>query len=165
VPTFYTPLPDLPNQWSSPFHLSAPSGLQFSHNRATKTELGFKGTYGCHNSPPLKEISPRDYNECIKASGVGWLPRWKELGVVGSHEVFMFPHGFIFGVIIPLYLVELSSLVACDSVLLVENLDGTGLVGQVGFQWNGVLHNHISRRFQTYFELRDVEHIMYSQQL
>jgi hypothetical protein len=77
----------------------------------------------------------------------------------------MFPHGFVFGVIIPLYLVELSSLVACDSVLLVENLDGTGLVGQVGFQWNGVLHNHISRRFQTYFELRDVGHIMYSQQL
>jgi hypothetical protein len=46
----------------------------------------------------------------------------------------MFPRGFIFAVIIPLYLVELSSLVACDSVLLVENLDGTGLVGQVEFQ-------------------------------
>jgi hypothetical protein len=46
----------------------------------------------------------------------------------------MFPRVFIFGVIILLYLVEPSSLVACDSVLLVENLDGTGLVGQVGFQ-------------------------------
>jgi hypothetical protein len=45
----------------------------------------------------------------------------------------MFPRGFIFGVIIPLYFVELSSLVACDSVLLVKNLDGMGLVGQVGF--------------------------------
>jgi hypothetical protein len=44
----------------------------------------------------------------------------------------MFPCGFVFGVIIPLYLVESSSLVACDSVLLVENLDGMGLVGQVG---------------------------------
>jgi hypothetical protein len=59
----------------------------------------------------------------------------------------MFPRGFIFGVIIPLYLVEPRSLVACDSVLLVENLDGIGLVGQVGFQWNGVFDNHISRRF------------------
>jgi hypothetical protein len=59
----------------------------------------------------------------------------------------MFPRAFIFGVIIPLYLVEPSSLVACDSVLLVENLDGTGLVGQVGFQGNGALHNHISLRF------------------
>jgi hypothetical protein len=96
---------------------------------------------------------------------VGWLPRWKELRVVGSQEVFMFPRGFVFGVIIPLYLVELSSLVACDSVLLVENFDGTSRVGQVRFQWNGVLHNHISRRFQTSFELGDVEHIMYSQQL
>jgi hypothetical protein len=74
----------------------------------------------------------------------------------------MFPRGFIFGVIIPLYLVEPSSLVACDSVLLVENLEGTGLVGQVGFQHNGVLHNHISRRFHTSFELGDVEHILYS---
>jgi hypothetical protein len=93
---------------------------------------------------------------------VEWLPQGKELRVVASQEVFIFPCGFIFGVIIPLYPVELSSLIACDSVLLVKNLDGTGLVGQVGFQWNGVLHNHIIRRFQTSFELGDVEHIMYS---
>jgi hypothetical protein len=72
----------------------------------------------------------------------------------------MFPRGFVFGVIILLYLVELSSLVAHDSVLLVENLGGTCLVGQVKFQWNGALHNHISRRLQTSFELGDVEHIM-----
>jgi hypothetical protein len=64
-----------------------------------------------------------------------------------SGEVFIFPRGFIFGVIIPLYLVEPSSLVACDSVSLVENLDGMGLVGHVGFQWNGVFDNHISQRF------------------
>jgi hypothetical protein len=74
----------------------------------------------------------------------------------------MFPHGLVFGVIIPLYLVDPSSVVACDSVLLVENLDGIGLIGQVGFQWNGVLDNHITQRFQTSFELGDVEHIMYS---
>jgi hypothetical protein len=117
---------------------------------------------GCYSPSPLKKISPRDYSKCIKRVGVGWLPRWKELRVVGSQEVFMFPHGFIFRVIIPLYLIESSSLIACDSVLLVENLDGTGLVGQVGFQWNGVLHNYISQRFQTSFELGDVEHIMYS---
>jgi hypothetical protein len=77
----------------------------------------------------------------------------------------MFPRGFIFGVIISLYIVEASSLVPCDSVLLVENLDGTSLVGQVGFQRNGALHNHISQRFQTSFELEDVEHIIYSRQL
>jgi hypothetical protein len=46
----------------------------------------------------------------------------------------MFPRGFVFRVIIPLYLLEPSNLVACDSVLLVENLDGMGPVGQVGFQ-------------------------------
>jgi hypothetical protein len=40
----------------------------------------------------------------------------------------MFPHGFVFGVIIPLDLVELSSLVVCDSILLVEHLDGICLV-------------------------------------
>jgi hypothetical protein len=33
----------------------------------------------------------------------------------------MFPHDFIFGVVISLNLVEPSSLVARDSVLLVEN--------------------------------------------
>jgi hypothetical protein len=58
----------------------------------------------------------------------------------------MFPCGFVFRVIIPLYLVESSSFIACDSVLLVKNLDGMGLLGQVGFQWNGVSDNHISRR-------------------
>jgi hypothetical protein len=74
----------------------------------------------------------------------------------------MFPRGFIFRVIILLHLVEPSSLVARDSVLLVENFDGIGLVGQVGFQWNGVFDNHIIQRFQTSFELGDMEHIMYS---
>jgi hypothetical protein len=74
----------------------------------------------------------------------------------------MFPRGFIIEVIIPFYLVEPSSLVACDSVLLVKNLDGMGLVGQVGFQRNGVFNNHISQRFQMSFELGDVEHIVYS---
>jgi hypothetical protein len=77
----------------------------------------------------------------------------------------MFPHSFVFEVIITLYLVESSSLVACDSVLSVENLDGMGLVGQVGFQWNGVFNNNIGQRFRTSFELGDVEHIMYSRQL
>jgi hypothetical protein len=65
---------------------------------------------------------------------VGRLPRWKEIGVVGLQELLTFPRGFVFGVIIPLDLVELSSLVACDSVLLVENLDGICLVRQIRFQ-------------------------------
>jgi hypothetical protein len=60
--------------------------------------------------------------------GVEWLPRWKELGVVGPPELLMFSRGFVFGVVIPLNLVESSSLVACDLVLLVENLDGSCLV-------------------------------------
>jgi hypothetical protein len=66
--------------------------------------------------------------------GVGRLLRWKEIGVVGLQELLTFPRGFIFRVIIPLDLVELSSLVACDSVLLVENLDGICLVRQIRFQ-------------------------------
>jgi hypothetical protein len=74
----------------------------------------------------------------------------------------MFPRGFVFRVIIPLYLIELSSLVVCDSVLSVRNLNGMGLVGQVGFQWNGVFDNNIGQRFQTSFELGDVEDIMCS---
>jgi hypothetical protein len=39
----------------------------------------------------------------------------------------MFPHGFVFGVIIPLDLVEPSSLIARDSIMLVENLGGVCL--------------------------------------
>jgi hypothetical protein len=45
----------------------------------------------------------------------------------------MFPRGFVFGVLIPLDLVEPSSLVACDSVLLVKNLDRICLVRQIRF--------------------------------
>jgi hypothetical protein len=48
----------------------------------------------------------------------------------------MFPHGFVFRVIIPLDLVEPSSLIACDLVLLVENLGGMCLVCQIRFQWD-----------------------------
>jgi hypothetical protein len=72
----------------------------------------------------------------------------------------MLPCGFIFRVIIPLDLVELNSHVARGLVLLVENLDGICLVCQIRFQWNGVFDNHIGRRLQTSFELRDMKHIM-----
>jgi hypothetical protein len=72
----------------------------------------------------------------------------------------MLPHGFVFSVIIPLDHVEPSSLVARDSVLLVENLDGICLICQIWFQWDGVFDNNIGRRFQTSFELGDMKHIM-----
>jgi hypothetical protein len=91
---------------------------------------------------------------------VGRVPRWKELGVVGSQKVLTFPRGFVLGVIILLDLVELSSLIACDSVLLVKNLDGIYLVHQIRFQWDGVFDNHICWRLQTSLELADMKHIM-----
>jgi hypothetical protein len=74
----------------------------------------------------------------------------------------MLPHGFVFGVIILLDLVEPGSLVARDSVLLVKNLDGICLLCQIRFQWDGVFNNNIGRRLQTSFELRDIKHIMNS---
>jgi hypothetical protein len=58
----------------------------------------------------------------------------------------MFPHGFVFRVIIPLDLVELSSLITRDSVLLVEHLDGICLVCQIRFQCDGVFDNNLGRR-------------------
>jgi hypothetical protein len=45
----------------------------------------------------------------------------------------MFPRGFVFRVIIPLDPIEPSSLVARDSVLLIENLGGICLVCQIRF--------------------------------
>jgi hypothetical protein len=74
----------------------------------------------------------------------------------------MFPRGFIFRVIIPLDLVEPSSLIACDSVLLIKNLDGICPVCQIRFQWDGVLDNNFSQRLQTSSELGDRKHIMNS---
>jgi hypothetical protein len=91
---------------------------------------------------------------------VGWLSRWKKLRVVGSQEFLMLPRVFVFGVIILLDLVEPSSFVACDSVLLIENLDGICLACQIRFQWDGVFDNNIGRRLQTSFELGDMKHIM-----
>jgi hypothetical protein len=72
----------------------------------------------------------------------------------------MFPRGFIFGVFVPLDLVEPSSLVAGDSVLLVENLDRVCLVRQIRLQWDDVFDNHICWRLQTSLELGDMKHIM-----
>jgi hypothetical protein len=68
----------------------------------------------------------------------------------------MFPHDFILGVIIPFDLVELSSLVTRDSVLLVENIGGICLVCQIRFQWDGISDNNIDQRIQTSFELGDM---------
>jgi hypothetical protein len=75
----------------------------------------------------------------------------------------MFPCGFIFGVVIPLDLVELSSLAVCDSVLLVEDLDGICFICQIRFQWDDVFDNNVGRRLQTSFELGDMKHIVNSQ--
>jgi hypothetical protein len=63
-------------------------------------------------------------------------------------------------VLIPLDLVELSSLAVGDSVLLVENLDRIDIVHQIRFQWDGVFDNHIGWRLQTSLELGDMEHIV-----
>jgi hypothetical protein len=46
----------------------------------------------------------------------------------------MFPRGFVFGVIISLDLVESSSIVVRNSVLLVENLGVICIVYQIRFQ-------------------------------
>jgi hypothetical protein len=92
--------------------------------------------------------------------GVGWFPQWKELWLVGAQELLTFSCGFVFRVIIPLDLVESSSLIACDSVLLVENHDGICLVRQIRFQWDGVFDNHICWRLQTSLELGDMKHSM-----
>jgi hypothetical protein len=81
-------------------------------------------------------------------------------GVVGPQEYLMFPRGFIFRVVISLDLVEPSSLVARDSVLLVENLDGMCLVRQIRFQWDDVFDNNINWRLYRSFELGDMKHIM-----
>jgi hypothetical protein len=56
----------------------------------------------------------------------------------------MFPRGFIFGMIIPLNLVEPSSLIVGDSVLLVENPGRIGLVGQVRLQWDGIFDSDLN---------------------
>jgi hypothetical protein len=74
----------------------------------------------------------------------------------------MFPRGFIFRVVIPLNLVESSSLVSGDSVLLVKNLGGICLVRQVWLQWDGIFNNNINRGLQTSFELGDVKHVVNS---
>jgi hypothetical protein len=74
----------------------------------------------------------------------------------------MFPCGFIFGMTILLNLVEPSSLVTGDSVLLVENLGGICIVCQIRFQWNGIFNDNIGLRLQTSFELGDMKHIMHS---
>jgi hypothetical protein len=75
----------------------------------------------------------------------------------------MFPHGFIFRVIIPLNLIELSSLDLGDSVLLVKNLGGICLVRQVWLQWDGIFNHNFSQGLQTSFELGDVKHVVNSQ--
>jgi hypothetical protein len=93
---------------------------------------------------------------------MGWLPRWKEPGVVGSQELLMFPCGFIFRVVIPLDLIEPSSLIARDSVFLVEHLDEICLVCQIRFQCDGVFDNNISWMLHTSLELGDMKHIMNS---
>jgi hypothetical protein len=64
--------------------------------------------------------------------------------------------------VFPLNLVEPSSIVAGYSVLLVENPSGICLVCQIRFQWNGIFNDSIGRELQTSCELGDMKHIMHS---
>jgi hypothetical protein len=64
--------------------------------------------------------------------GVGWLPRWMEFGVVGSQELLMFPRGFVFRVVIPLDLVEPSSLVGVTRSCWSRTLMGYALYVKSG---------------------------------
>jgi hypothetical protein len=103
----------------------------------------------CHNPHPLKNI-PR-----LKKAKDGevWISYLDERNSV-------FPRGFIFRVVILLNLVEPSSLVSCDSVLLIENLGGICLVRQAWLEWDGIFNHNISRGLQTCFELGDVKHVV-----
>jgi hypothetical protein len=70
--------------------------------------------------------------------------------------------GFIFRVVIQLNLVESSSLVSGDSVLLVEKLGGICLLRQVWLQWDGIFNHNIYQGLQTSFKLGDVKHVVNS---
>jgi hypothetical protein len=48
-----------------------------------------------------------------------------------SKGIFMFPSGFLFGVVTPLYLAEFDGFGACSSFCCLEYLDGFLLIGQV----------------------------------
>jgi hypothetical protein len=113
-------------------------------------------------SPLKRESHPEIEVNAKKVNKVWIVNSIEETRVVGSQEFFMFPRGFIFGVIIPLNLVELSGLVVCDPVLLVENLGGVCFLCQIWFQWDDIFNNNIGRCLQTSFELGDIKYIMRS---
>jgi hypothetical protein len=118
----------------------------------------------CYNPPNFKKESHPVIKVKEKGEwGVDWLPWQKNLRVVGPHEFFMFPRGFILGVIIPLNLVKLGSIVSGDSVLLLEDIGGICLVCQVLLQCDGMFNNNIGWELHTSFELGDMKHVVNSQ--
>jgi hypothetical protein len=70
--------------------------------------------------------------------------------------------GLIFRVVIPLNLVKLDSLISSDSILLIQNVNGMCLVGQVWLQWDGVFNYNISWGLQKSIKLLDMKHIVHS---
>jgi hypothetical protein len=55
--------------------------------------------------------------------------------MVQMDEFFTLPSGLFFSMVAPLYLEELDSLVPCDTVLLIQDLDWMLEVRQVSLEW------------------------------
>jgi hypothetical protein len=64
----------------------------------------------------------------------------------------------------PLNLVEENHLSPHDSVLLTQKLHWMLWIRQVGIERRDIISDDISRWLQTFFQLRDVEHVMHTGQ-
>jgi hypothetical protein len=66
-------------------------------------------------------------------------------------EVLTFPHCFFFSMIAPLNVEELDNLAPCDTILLIQDLDGVLGIAQIQLEWghfwqyniNGCLSGHL----------------------
>jgi hypothetical protein len=115
------------------------------------------------HSPPLKEISSRDYeHRGGYKRGYTRITVREEPWIIGAEEILGLPCILFLGIMAPLNLIKSNRPSPHDSVLLTQKLHWMLWIEQVGIKRRDIVNNDIDGRLQTFFQLRDVEHVMHT---
>jgi hypothetical protein len=86
----------------------------------------------------------------------------EEPWIIGVEEILGLPCILFLGIMAPLNLIKSNRLSPHDSVLLTQKLHWMLWIEQVGIKRRDIINNDIGGWLQTFFQLRDVEHVMHT---
>ena len=76
------------------------------------------------------------------------------------NEFFRLPSSFSLGVITPLHLIEVASVISSDPSLVIDNFYWMLWIDKIGLQLQFLYVNHLFWNTEIFLELRDMKYII-----